>query len=204
MIAPEDPVVGDLSRLAGSCCPGPSADHWFGVDQQGRDELSRILYGARFSLLIGVVSVAVGLSIGMVLGSIAGYVGGVVDNVIMRLTDIMLAIPGLLLAIGIVAMLGPGLFQIMVAVGVTQIPIFTRLMRGSILGQRDNDFVLAARSIGVPRRSILGLPHPPERDLARDRAGRRWRSRRQSSTSPRSGTSGWGRRIPRRPSGGRC
>ena len=156
LLAPEDPVVGDLSRLAGSCCPGPSADHWFGIDQQGRDELSRILYGARYSLLIGVVSVAVGLSIGMVLGSIAGYVGGVVDSVIMRLTDIMLAIPGLLLAIGIVAMLGPGLFQIMIAVGVTQIPIFTRLMRGSILGQRDNDFVLAARSIGVPRRSILG------------------------------------------------
>ena len=155
LLAPEDPIVGDLSRLGGSCCPGPSADHWFGVDQQGRDELSRILYGARYSLLIGVVSVAVGLSIGMVLGSIAGYVGGAVDNVIMRLTDIMLSIPGLLLAIGIVAMLGPGLFQIMVAVGVTQIPIFTRLMRGSILGQRDNDFVLAARSIGVPKRSIL-------------------------------------------------
>ncbi|HEY8103957.1 MAG TPA: ABC transporter permease [Gaiellaceae bacterium] len=154
-LAPEDPRVGDLSRLEGTCCPGPSAEHWFGIDQQGRDELSRILYGARFSLLIGVVSVAVGLSIGMVLGSIAGYVGGVVDSVIMRLTDIMLSIPGFLLAIGIVAMLGPGLFQIMVAVGVTQIPIFTRLMRGSILAQRDNDFVLAARSIGVPRRSVL-------------------------------------------------
>jgi peptide/nickel transport system permease protein len=95
VLAPEDPVVGDLSRLAGSCCPGPSADHWFGIDQQGRDELSRILYGARYSLLIGIISVAVGLSVGIVLGSIAGYVGGTVDNVIMRLTDIMLAIPGL-------------------------------------------------------------------------------------------------------------
>jgi peptide/nickel transport system permease protein len=155
LIAPEDPRAGDLSRLGGSCCPGPSASHWFGIDQQGRDELSRVLYGARFSLLIGVVSVAVGLSIGMVLGSIAGYVGGIVDSVIMRLTDIMLSIPGLLLAIGIVAMLGPGLFQIMIAVGATQVPIFARLMRGSILAQRDNDFVLAARSIGVPRRSIL-------------------------------------------------
>ena len=154
-LAPEDPRAGDLSRLEGRCCPGPSADHWFGVDQQGRDELSRILYGARFSLLIGVISVAVGLSIGMVLGSIAGYVGGPIDSVIMRLTDIMLSIPGLLLAIGIVAMLGPGLFQIMIAVGATQVPIFARLMRGSILAQRDNDFVLAARAIGVPRRSIL-------------------------------------------------
>ena len=155
LIAPEDPRAGDLSRLGGSCCPGPSAEHWFGIDQQGRDELSRILYGARFSLLIGVVSVAVGLSIGMVLGSFAGYLGGLVDSLIMRLTDIMLAIPGLLLAIGIVAMLGPGLFQIMIAVGATQVPIFARLMRGSILAQRDNDFVLAARSIGVPKRSIL-------------------------------------------------
>jgi peptide/nickel transport system permease protein len=154
-LAPEDPRTGNLSRLGGSCCPGPSADHWFGVDQQGRDQLSRILYGARFSLLIGVVSVAVGLSIGLVFGAIAGYIGGIVDSVIMRLTDIMLSIPGLLLAIGIVAMLGPGLFQIMIAVGVTQIPIFARLMRGSILAQRDNDFVLAARSIGVPRRTIL-------------------------------------------------
>jgi peptide/nickel transport system permease protein len=156
LIAPEDPRFQDLSRLGGSCCPGPSAAHWFGIDALGRDELSRIAYGARYSLLIGVVSVAVGLSVGMVLGSIAGYVGGAVDSLIMRITDVMLAIPGFLLAIGIVAMLGPGLFQIMIAVGVTQIPIFTRLMRGSILGQRDNDFVLAARSIGVPRRAILG------------------------------------------------
>jgi peptide/nickel transport system permease protein len=155
VLAPEDPRAGDLSRLSGSCCPGPTADHWFGVDQQGRDELSRIIYGARFSLLIGVVSVAVGLSIGLVLGSIAGYLGGIVDSLIMRLTDIMLSIPGLLLAIGIVAMLGPGLFQIMIAVGATQIPIFARLMRGSILAQRDNDFVLAARAIGVPKRTIL-------------------------------------------------
>jgi peptide/nickel transport system permease protein len=155
LLAPENPRTGDLSRLGGSCCPGPSADHWFGIDQQGRDEFSRILYGARFSLLVGVVSVAVGLSIGMVLGSIAGYVGGFADSLIMRLTDIMLSIPGLLLAVGIVAMLGPGLFQIMIAVGATQVPIFARLMRGSILAQRDNDFVLAARSIGVPKRSIL-------------------------------------------------
>ena len=155
LIAPEDPRVGDLSRLQGSCCPGPSADHWFGIDQQGRDEFSRIVYGARFSLLIGIVSVTVGLSIGLVLGAIAGYVGGVVDSVIMRLMDIMLSIPGLLLAIGIVAALGPGLLQIMIAVGVTQIPIFARLLRGSILAQRENDFVLAARAVGVPKRRIL-------------------------------------------------
>jgi peptide/nickel transport system permease protein len=155
VIAPEDPRVGELDRLEGSCCPGPSADHWFGVDQQGRDEFSRIVYGARYSLLIGVVSVAVGLTFGLVLGAIAGYFGGIVDSVLMRLMDIMLSIPGLLLAIGIVAMLGPGITQIMVAVGVTQVPIFARLMRGSVLATRENDYVTAARSVGVSRTSIL-------------------------------------------------
>ncbi len=113
------------------------------------------MFGARYSLLIGVVSVAVGLSVGMLLGAVAGYLGGWADTLIMRLMDVMLSIPGLLLAIGIVAMLGPGIVQIMVAVGVTNIPIFARLLRGSILAQRENDFVLAARSVGVPRRQIL-------------------------------------------------
>jgi peptide/nickel transport system permease protein len=155
VIAPFDPRDQDLSLLRGACCPGPSADHWFGVDALGRDEFSRVLYGARFSLLIGVVAVSVGLSTGIVLGSIAGYLGGLIDSVIMRLMDVMLSIPGLLLAIGIVAMLGPGLTQIMIAVGATQVPIFARLLRGSILAQKENDFVLAARSVGVPRRSIL-------------------------------------------------
>ena len=133
----------------------PSSEHWAGLDQQSRDELSRLIYGARFSLLIGVVSVAVGLSIGLVLGAIAGYFGGLADGVIMRLMDIMLSVPSLLLAIGIVAVLGPGLFQIMIAVGVVQIPVFARLLRASVLAQKENDFVLAARSVGVPRRSIL-------------------------------------------------
>jgi len=99
--------------------------------------------------------VTVGLTFGLLLGAAAGYLGGLVDSVIMRLIDVMLSIPGLLLAIGIVAMLGPGIVQIMIAVGVTQIPIFARLLRGSILAQRESDFVLAARSVGVPRRIIL-------------------------------------------------
>ena len=155
LLAPFDPRAQDLPALGGRCCPGPSGEHPFGIDALGRDELSRVIFGARYSLVIGVVSVMVGLSVGMVLGSIAGYLGGFADSIVMRLMDIMLAIPGLLLAIGIVAMLGPGLFQIMVAVGVTQIPIFARLLRGSILAQRETDFVLAARAVGVPRRSIL-------------------------------------------------
>ena len=154
-LAPYGPRQQNLSLIREGCCPGPSFDYLFGVDALGRDEFSRILYGARYSLLIGVVSVAVGLSFGLVLGAVAGFFGGIVDSVIMRLMDIMLAIPGLLLAIGIVAMLGPGIWQIMIAVGVVNVPIFARLLRGSVLAQRENDFVLAARAIGVPRRTIL-------------------------------------------------
>ena len=156
VIAPYGPLDQNLSLLkSGGIPPGPSIHHLLGVDLLGRDVFTRILYGARYSLLIGIVSVAIGLTVGLVLGSIAGYVGGLVDTVIMRCMDIMLAIPGLLFAIGIVAMLGPGLYQIMIAVGVVNVPIFARLLRGSILAQRENDFVLAARSVGVRSRAIL-------------------------------------------------
>jgi peptide/nickel transport system permease protein len=125
------------------------------VDLLGRDVFSRLLYGARYSLLIGVVSVFIGLSIGMVIGATAGYVGGIVDSVLMRAMDIMLAIPGLLFAIAIVAALQPGLWQIMVAVGVVNVPIFARLLRSSVLAQRENEFVLAARAVGVRKHKIL-------------------------------------------------
>src|SRR5215210_6310267 len=159
LVAPEDPrgagVDNLLNRRGPVCCPGPTMDHLFGLDEQGRDVFSRVIYGARYSLLIGIVSVAVGLSAGLLFGAIAGYMGGWVDSVIMRLTDVLLSVPGLLLAIGIVAALGQGLWQIMIAVGATQIPIFARLLRGSILAIRESDYVLAARSVGVPRRAIL-------------------------------------------------
>jgi peptide/nickel transport system permease protein len=155
LIAPYDPREQNLDLLQGRCCPGPSADYWFGVDALGRDEFSRVVYGARFSLLIGVVSVTVGVSFGLLLGAVSGFFGGKTDTVIMRLMDIMLSIPGLLMAIGIAAMLGPGLLSIMLAIGIINIPIFARLLRGSVLGQKSNDFVLAARAIGVPRHRIL-------------------------------------------------
>lgn len=150
-IAPYDPVEQNLDAIS----QGSSREHLLGTDEIGRDELSRLIYGARYSLLIGVVAVAVGLSFGLLLGAIAGYFARL-DGLIMRLMDIMLAIPGFLMAIGIVALWGEGgLLQVMIAIGVVNIPIFTRLMRGSIIAQRDNDYVLAARSVGVPNRKIL-------------------------------------------------
>jgi peptide/nickel transport system permease protein len=154
-IAPDKPNEQNLSLLQNGQAVGPSSAHWLGIDTLGRDEFSRIVYGARFSLLVGIVAVAIGLSIGMLLGSIAGYAGGLLDSVIMRAMDVMLSIPQLLLAIGIVAALGPGLGKIMVAIGIVNIPIFARLLRGSVLAQKENDFVLAARAIGVRRRGIL-------------------------------------------------
>jgi peptide/nickel transport system permease protein len=155
LLAPHSPTDQDLMLIANGCCPGPSREHWFGVDELGRDELSRVIYGTRYSLVVGVMSVAVGLSIGLVLGSIAGYLGGWADSIVMRMMDILLAIPSLLLAIGIVALLGAGLVPVMIAVGVATVPIFARLLRGTILGQREADYVLAARSIGVRKRIIL-------------------------------------------------
>jgi peptide/nickel transport system permease protein len=156
LVAPFGPREQNLAALRGGCCPGPSAEHWLGVDELGRDELSRIIFGSRYSLLIGVVSVSVGFVFGSLLGAVSGFFGGIVDTLIMRITDIWLTIPGFLMAIGIVAMLGPGLTQIMIAIGVINVPLFARLLRGAVLAQRENDFVLAARSVGVPRYQILG------------------------------------------------
>jgi ABC-type dipeptide/oligopeptide/nickel transport system permease subunit len=153
LVAPfgPDQRVGELAAVP----PGPSPGHLFGFDEQGRDLYSRVVYGARFSLVVGIASVAVGLSGGLVLGAIAGAAGGILDTVIMRLADILLAIPSLLLAIGLVTLLGRGLAQIMVAVGITGIPIFARLLRGMMLGVRQSDYVLAARSLGASRRRLL-------------------------------------------------
>lgn len=153
LIAPfgPDQRAGGLAAVP----PGPSAGHLFGLDEQGRDVFSRVVYGTRLSLVVGIVSVAVGLAGGLVLGAIAGAAGGALDTAIMRAMDIVLAVPGLLLAIGLVTLLGPGLVQIMVAVGVTNVPIFARLLRGTMLGVRESDYVLAARALGAPRRRLL-------------------------------------------------
>jgi peptide/nickel transport system permease protein len=153
LIAPFGPSerVGSLAAVP----PGPSGEFLFGLDEQGRDLLSRVVYGTRLSLLVGVISVSVGLTAGMILGSLAGYLGGRTDAIIMRLMDLMLAFPAFLLAIGLVTVLGRGLWQIMIAIGIVQVPIFARLLRGSVLAQREADYVLAARSVGTAGPTIL-------------------------------------------------
>jgi peptide/nickel transport system permease protein len=151
--APADPVLA--GEIRPGIYPGPSAQHWLGVDRQGRDELSRLIYGSRQSLLVGVVATAIGFAGGMLLGLLAGAFGGWVDGLLMRIVDVLLSIPGLLLAITIAAVLGQSLTSVMLAIAVVQIPIFARLLRGSMLAQRESDYVLAARSLGVRRRRIV-------------------------------------------------
>ena len=144
----------------------PSREHWFGTDDTGRDLLSRVIYGTRISLRVGLISVGIGGGIGIVLGMIAGYRGGFVDNVIMRGVDLLLAFPGILLALGIIAVLGPSLFNVMIAVGISAIPSYTRVARASTLALKDRDFVVSARAIGardarITLRYILPNVLPP-------------------------------------------
>ncbi|WP_233521323.1 ABC transporter permease [Streptomyces triticagri] len=141
---------------------GPRSGNWLGLDHLGRDELSRMLIGARQTLLVGVVSMLIGLVVGALVGAVSGAaatLGGAagkrVDTVVMRITDMMLALPSLLLAVSIAAVMGQSLTTVMIAVGVVQIPIFARLLRGSMLGQGGRDYVLAAKSLGVRRRRIV-------------------------------------------------
>ncbi|HEX2555555.1 MAG TPA: ABC transporter permease [Microvirga sp.] len=145
-ISPYDPIQQSWSAVR----KAPSAAHWFGTDEVGRDVLARILYGARASLLAGVMSVAIAIGIGVPVGLLAGYLGGVVDAVISRLTDAMLACPFLILAIALAAFLGPSLTNAMIAIGVTATPIFVRLTRGQVLATKSEDYVEAARAVGNP------------------------------------------------------
>jgi peptide/nickel transport system permease protein len=150
-LAPYDPTRGDLSV---SYLP-PSWEHPFGTNIQGQDVLSRIIFGTRLTLGIAVMSVVFGVTVGSFFGALAGYFRGWVDSVIMRGVDIMLSIPGLLLAIGVVTFLGRGVVQIAVAIAIVNVPIFARLLRGSLLGLRDADYVTAARAVGVRGPTLL-------------------------------------------------
>jgi peptide/nickel transport system permease protein len=150
VIAPYDPLDISHERFQ-----PPGRDFLFGTDELGRDLLSRIIYGARISLRVGLISVGIAAAIGVQLGLVSGYFGEAVDNVISRAMDILLAFPSILLAIIIVAILGPGLDNAMIAIGLASIPTYARLVRGSTLCEREKDYVLAARAIGVRSGRLL-------------------------------------------------
>jgi ABC-type dipeptide/oligopeptide/nickel transport system permease subunit len=146
-----DPLGRDIpNRLS-----PPTARNWLGTDALGRDLYTRMLYGGRMSLYLGLVSVALSLSLGVTLGLLAGYLGGIVDATIMRLIDLILAFPGILFAIWLVAMLGPGVNQVIFANAIFGLPAFARVVRGSVLAIKHADYVQAARSIGAPGGRII-------------------------------------------------
>ncbi|WP_416200702.1 MAG: ABC transmembrane type-1 domain-containing protein [Thermocaproicibacter melissae] len=143
-ILPHDPYKQDLTKAFVS----PNSEYWFGTDQLGRDIFSRIMIGTRVSLSVGVIAVAVALTFGILLGSLAGYIGGWVDTLIMRIMDIMLSIPSILLAIAFMAALGQGIDKAIIAISLVSIPEYARIVRGEILSVKQNDYVQAAKVIG--------------------------------------------------------
>ena len=164
-IAPYDPIqvligVEDVERREAPCihllgCPADRPQHLMGIDGNMRDQFSRVIYGSRFSLVIGFTTVGFSIVIGTVLGAVAGYFGGWLDNVIMRVMDVVLAFPALLLAIAIVAVLGAGLINTLLAIGVVTIPAYARVMRASVLSVKETNFVDASRALGASPARVL-------------------------------------------------
>ena len=155
-LAPYEPGTAEWgSQVTPSDVPGPSEEHLLGLDAFGSDLLTQLIYGARQSLVIGVVSTVLGLTVGATLGLLSGGIGGKVDVVIMRFVDILLSIPSLLLAVSIAAVLGRTSLSVMIAIAAAQVPIFARLLRGSLLSQRHSDYVLAASSLGLKHRQVV-------------------------------------------------
>ena len=133
----------------------PSGKHWLGTDEFGRDIFARIVHGARVSLRVGIIAVSISIICGGILGAIAGYYGGLLDNVIMRAMDIFLAVPSILLAIAIVSALGPSIINLMIAISISSIPRYARIVRASVLSIRDQEFIEAARAIGASNTRII-------------------------------------------------
>ncbi len=154
IIAPYDPDAIDYRALL----QPPSANHWLGTDELGRDIFSRLLFGARLSLLVGFASVLLGVCVGVPTGLIAGYMGKMVDEVLMRILDSIIALPPLVLALTISAVLGPGLVNATIAIAIVTIPTYARLTRGQVISIKNNDYVLAARSVGI-RPSLVLVRH---------------------------------------------
>jgi ABC-type dipeptide/oligopeptide/nickel transport system permease subunit len=162
LIAPYDPVkpLRDVKRRSPPCihilgCPEDQPQHIFGTDGNQRDLFSRVVYGSRLSLTIGVSTVTFAIVIGVVLGALAGYSGGWSDNFVMRIMDVLLAFPSLILAIAIVAVLGPGLSNALLAIAFVSIPVYARLVRASVLQVKEQDFVSASRALGASPMGIL-------------------------------------------------
>jgi peptide/nickel transport system permease protein len=151
LISPYDPEQQTWSAVR----KAPSAAHWFGTDDVGRDVLARVIYGARASLLAGVISVAIAILVGLPIGLISGYLGGLIDALFSRITDAMLACPFLILAIALAAFLGPSLGNAMIAIGITTTPIFVRLTRAQVMAVKVEDYVEAARCVGNPHWRIV-------------------------------------------------
>jgi peptide/nickel transport system permease protein len=150
-LSPYHPNEGDLTQRL----KAPDREHLLGTDPLGRDLLSRVIYGARISLQIQLVAVVIAMVVGIILGMVGGYYGGTFDHLIMRLMDILLAFPGIFLAIAIIAVLGPGLTNLMLAAGIYSIPQFARIVRGSVLSLKEKEFVEAAKAVGEKDFNIL-------------------------------------------------
>nr|WP_290669663.1 ABC transporter permease [Ardenticatena sp.] len=165
VIAPYEPtevLIGkeDVSKREAPCihllgCPKEKPQHIMGIDGNFRDQFSRIVYGTRISLRVGFITVTMAVVVGTLLGAIAGYAGGWVDNLIMRVLDVLLAFPSLLLAIAIVSVLGPGLINAMLAITIVTIPAYARVIRSSVLSTKEEEYVTAARALGVRPIDIL-------------------------------------------------
>ncbi len=151
IISPYDPLQTDYTRVLES----PSSQNILGTDWLGRDVLSRIIYGSRISLAIGFISVAIGMLIGIPIGALSGYYGGKFDIISQRFIDILLAFPGILLAIVVVAIMGVGIRNVMIAVGIVSIPIYARLVRGAVMAVKEQGFILAAEALGIRNYRII-------------------------------------------------
>lgn len=134
---------------------GPSSEHWLGTDELGRDVFARIVHGTRISLYVGTISVIISIGLGGLLGAVAGYYGGKLDNLIMRILDVFLAIPAMLLAIAIVSAIGSSMFNLMLAIGISSVPQFARITRASVLSVKDEEFIESARAIGAKDSGII-------------------------------------------------
>lgn len=162
LLAPHDPIkpIRTVKRRSPPCihllgCPADQPQHFFGIDGNQRDLLSRVIFGSRLSLEIGVATVTFAIIIGTVLGAVGGYAGGWIDNIIMRFMDVLLAFPSLLLSIAIVAVLGPGLINALLAIAFVSIPVYARIIRASVLQVKEQDFVSASRALGSSPIGIL-------------------------------------------------